>query len=334
MLKKFAAFSAITGAAMMTFVACGTQPISYDSLESQLSQPTGLVNASTMSSVLKQFQSQAKFGTVMGGSVDVDAPTGTNDVQGMPQPLTANLTSSTSPLKAMKLTRVPTAAIKLLRPDVLGLRLPAKTRVMKKNAPADTVAPQNKVNPLSCIDGDNIAKKDANYSMSLSCLGSGTGTIHIETRGVSLLDMNETKTEIDGEIKVHFDQACNEGVCLNGRLAVKMNIANTSSKVLTAYNLQMTENGKEAASLKGGMRIANSRDGEASFEMLVFFKNEDGREVSVAIGGKSTPGNGSGGVYIKGKNGSFVCMSENNGQSGKCQIEGKNGEGAFSWKAN
>lgn len=318
MWKKLASVGLVASVAM-SLVACGAGPMSYSSLESQLEQPTAIVDMVTVSRAFDQFKASTELSANI-NPVETTSPRPDAPPSSVPMPLTAKSASKMSMFAMMKKTGVPAQAIQTLRADVLQAAKPTLKLQGIKVLPNQVGTTTKNTKFLSCIEGDSIFNKDAKYTIDMSCAGAGTGLIHVETRNFDFMAMSnsdEQPPQIDGEVRIHFDSTCTEGVCTDGHLAIKLQLdANAKTLYfLSSYDMTISD-GTKTLNPKGGMRIKSSEAGGTSAEMLVVVKNSEGQEGSIVIGMRANENDGS--IYLKGKNGTFACSSKDNGKTGVC----------------
>jgi len=181
---------------------------------------------------------------------------------------------------------------------------------------------------IGCYSG-SVNGENARFTIDIGCLKKGSGSLTVSREGWN----NKS-----GSIEIIFNHVCDlQGDCVHGAIGIKANVSGIGmmkkGNFLYAHELQASrKNGKEASS-KGGFRL--SYDGaskSAKMEFVIFVKGPNGEEGSLVIIFAHKGQNSS--FQIKGKNGTFSCTSNNNGEAGQCSgsVNGKNEK--FSWNSS
>lgn len=308
-------------AASLSLMACGLDRPTHTDVENNINNPTGNVDSKTATGAISGYNAQNSSGGVTGSYVPKFLR-----AAGKPMPLYTYLANAGVPQNL-----IPTIAGYIPNNDDYSLRndIGQSTYGSLSAKQFGGISIPGCFSISGSVDGE---AREGEISINLKCTAQGSGTLVVRFRG-----WQQRADVMSGEIEVIFRNTCDKSnACVDGSLSVKAETklgAKKDGKVVYAYHLRASNDGKSVQS-KGGFRLSYTTENQSGkIEVCAFLSAEDQEsgakgEASVVIvfekqGSLNT-------FSVRGKNGTFECTSSDNGRTGKCAGTGS-AAGEFTW---
>lgn len=305
MFQKKLWFGLLFIAVSISFAACGYKKPAYESVEQNITTPTGVVNADITGLALGSYNATSTATPFLGAHAgfkflksDQFAPISLGSQlkqAGVPQGILAKITQY----------------------------LPHNNDYTFQKQPKSEQTAGFSIPGCFSFSGNTKGKvRTGEIYINLGCAGDGSGSLTIRFDG-----WDNAGASGSGSLELIFDDACSEkGDCVDGVLGLKMKGSSDKARIIYSYHFKVTE-GSSSLTAKGGFRLSINGKKSGKLEVVAFAKQE-GKEVAVVLvyerkGEKAK-------FSVRGKNGSYSCSTKDHGETGSCSLSSSKGE-QFNW---